>query len=93
MKKQIETYQKKMKRITEYTDDPVLIKAQSVIDEQTAKRFTSIIGRIHSSVNTNPKILEIVLEEAAGYFEDQKSADEVCKSIQNRITMYLAETK
>ena len=93
MKKQIETYQKKMKRITEYTDDPAMIKAQSVIDEQTAKRFTSIIERIHSSVNTNPKILEIVLEEAAGYFEGQKSADEVCKSIQNRITMYLAETK
>ena len=64
-----------------------------MIDEQTAKRFTSIIERIHSSVNTNPKILEIVLEEAAGYFEGQKSADEVCKSIQNRITMYLAETK
>ncbi len=35
------------------------------------------------------QILEIVNEEAAGYFEGQKSVDEVAKVIQNRVQLYV----
>ena len=64
-----------------------------MVDDAAAKRFDAVIGKIRSSVNTNPKIMEIVLEEAEGFFKGQKSVDEVSKTLQNRITTYLAETK
>ena len=93
MKKEIETYQKKMQEMQEVIHDPVMLNAVSVVDDAAAKRFDAFIGKVHSSVNTNPKIMEIVLEEAEGFFKGQKSADEVSKTLQNRITTYLAETK
>ena len=93
MKKEIETYQKRMQEMQEVIHDPVMLNAVSVVDDAAAKRFDAVIGKIHSSVNTNPKIMEIVLEEAEGFFKGQKSADEVSKTLQNRITTYLAETK
>lgn len=36
-------------------------------------------------------ILEIVKEEAAAYFADQKSAEEVAKIIQSRVSLYISE--
>ena len=35
------------------------------------------------------QILELINEEAAGYFEGQKSVDEVAKVIQNRVQLYV----
>ncbi len=36
-------------------------------------------------------VLDIVLEEAAAYFADQKSAEEVAKIIQSRVSLYVSE--
>lgn len=35
------------------------------------------------------QVLEIIDEEAAGYFEGQKTVDEVAKVIQNRVQLYV----
>ena len=35
------------------------------------------------------QVLELINEEAAGYFEGQKSVDEVTKVIQNRVQLYV----
>ncbi len=35
------------------------------------------------------QILEMINEDAAGYFEGQKSVDEVVKVIQNRVQLYV----
>ncbi|RKM58225.1 hypothetical protein D6853_01420 [Butyrivibrio sp. X503] len=39
----------------------------------------------------NMKIAEIVLEESSLYFEKQRNVDEVCDTIQSRVTLYLEE--
>lgn len=93
MKRQIEEYQKRKKDMEAYAGDQWTKKMLTVIDDNTAKSFDSVIERIHSSVNTNPKIMEIVMEEAEGFFKGQKSSEDVSKSLQNRITTLLAETK
>ncbi|MDE6203502.1 MAG: hypothetical protein K2G19_08520, partial [Lachnospiraceae bacterium] len=39
------------------------------------------------------EILVIILEEASGYFNGQKSAEDVASVIQNRVQLYLNETR
>jgi multiple sugar transport system substrate-binding protein len=36
--------------------------------------------------------MDIITEEASAYFAGDKSAEEVTKLIQNRVTIYLGET-
>ena len=38
-------------------------------------------------------ILDIIYEEAADYFNDSKSLDEVCGIIENRVQLYLNESR
>lgn len=45
------------------------------------------------SYNGNDEITKIITEEAEGFFKGQKSVDEVAKVIQNRINVYVGETK
>lgn len=41
--------------------------------------------------NNDQKIMEIVKEEAAPYFEGQKGLDDVVNIIQSRVSIYLSE--
>ena len=50
-----------------------------------------MIGTIHSCVQVDMAIFAIVMEEAPAYFNGQKSADDVSKTIQNRVSTMLAE--
>ena len=45
------------------------------------------------SFNGNDEITKIINEEAEGFFKGQKSVDEVAGIIQNRIKIYVGETK
>ena len=45
------------------------------------------------SYNGNDEITQIINEEAEGFFKGQKSVDEVAGIIQNRIKIYVGETK
>ena len=44
-----------------------------------------------ASTNNDTTILNIISEEAQGYFEGQKSAQDVAKVIQSRVQTYVSE--
>lgn len=54
------------------------------ITEKTAKAVEQLIERISSIRATDPDIMNIILEEAPGYFSGQRTVEEVSKTIQNR---------
>ena len=83
MKKCIEEYQKKAEQNPSY----------SPVDEETAKHYEEVIGKIRSSMHTNPAIMEIVLEEARAYFSGSQDLTTVSKTIQNRVSTLLSEAK
>lgn len=89
----IQGYKDKVKYYTEELEDPEMASRVSVADEATASRFLSVIERIGASLMKNPAIMDIVLEESKPYFAGQQSAENVSKSIQNRVTTLLQETK
>ena len=65
------------------SDDPV--------SEDQIDRFIALIEKIDTSIHTDPTIVEIVAEEAPAFFNGQKSADEVCRIIQDRAGRVVAE--
>jgi ABC-type glycerol-3-phosphate transport system substrate-binding protein len=63
-----------------------------LIDEAMGQKYLSYIEQITTSVNRNPAVFRLVKEEAAAYFKGQKSAEDVSKTIQNRVTTLLRES-
>ena len=53
--------------------------------------FLGYIERITTSVNRNPAVFNIIREEAPAYFSGDRSAEDVSRIIQNRVTTLLAE--
>lgn len=64
-----------------------------VIDEAMGKKYLSFIERITTSVNRNPAIFSLVKEEAAAYFSGRQSAEDISRTIQDRVTTLLQETQ
>ncbi len=65
-------------------------KKAKVSDEQ----FTQFKHLVHSAyryVDADVKVLSIISEESEFFFSGQKSAEEVAKLIQNKVTIYLNE--
>lgn len=50
-----------------------------------------LIDSASASTNNDETILKIINEEAAAYFEGQKSAQEVASVIQSRVQTYVSE--
>jgi ABC-type glycerol-3-phosphate transport system substrate-binding protein len=69
---------------TEYSLDPL---TQEQLDE-----FKEYINGATISGNYDSDIIDIITEEAAAYYSGDKSAEEVTKLIQNRVSIYLGET-
>lgn len=65
-------------------------KAARVPDEEFAK-FKQFIDTADNYADADGKVISIVGEEAIAYFSQQKTAEEVAKLIQNRVTTYLNE--
>ena len=61
---------------------------QADIDE-----FIKVLETADSLVNYNESITDIILEEASGYFEGQKSAEAVAKVIQSKVQIYVNENR
>lgn len=89
----IRNYNDRVKYIEEERDDPERASRISVCDEKTAQRFLSVIERIGAAITKNPTIMDIVLEESKSYFAGQQTAENVSKSIQNRVSTLINETK
>ena len=90
MKLCIEEYNEKLEF---YKDDPEMMSIYAPLDDQMAQRLLDVLGKINASISKNPTITNIVLEESEAYFSGSQTAENVSKSIQNRITTLLQETK
>ena len=63
------------------------------INQQEADRILELINTTTKSYKSDESILEIVREEAAAFFEGQKSAEDVAKLIQSKATLYVNEQR
>ena len=61
-------------------------------DEEDRKEFRSIIDSADSMLQQDSKIYSIIEEEAANYFSGNKTLDETCKVIQDRVSTYINES-
>ena len=61
--------------------------------KEQVDRVREMIETSQSGAQMDPEILNIILEEAAGYFEGHKSPEDVASIVQNRVQLYLNETK
>ena len=50
-----------------------------------------VLESIRLVSSSDPEVMSIVMEEAAGYFTDQRSLDEVCRTISNRAKTIVQE--
>ena len=55
--------------------------------------FIKVLETADSLVNYNESITNIILEEASGYFDGQKSAEDVAKVIQSKVQIYVNENR
>lgn len=79
-----------------YYDNTVTINGQDIVVEpatqQEAKKWLDFILSVDKRVNSAAdSLLKIVNEEAAAYFNGQKSVEDVTKSIQSRMSIYVSE--
>ena len=72
--------------------DGVHIDLKPLKDDEIAT-FRKVVETSKGRWEPDMKIWEIVREEAAAYFAGDKSVDDVCKVIQDRVTTYVNESK
>lgn len=63
------------------------------ISDADVEKINEFLGSLNQIVRYDEKITNIITEESESYFSGQKSADEVCKIIQNKVHIYLSETR
>ena len=63
------------------------------INQEEADRILQLINTTTKSMTSDESILEIVKEEAAPFFEGQKSAEEVARLVQSKATLYVNEQR
>ncbi|MBO4928803.1 MAG: extracellular solute-binding protein [Clostridiales bacterium] len=64
---------------------------QGTINQSVVDTYERLIGSITHRIMKNPSIVEIIKEEAPAYFEGDKTAEEVSKTIQDRASRVLQE--
>lgn len=79
-------------RIENYVPDPRYPDEKPIeITEETLSEYIKILESIRLISSSDPEVMSIVMEEAAGYFADQRSLDEVCRTISNRAKTIVQE--
>ena len=73
-------------------DDPATASKYSIEDSDIAM-YIGQIEHIDRKIANYPAIMEVVKEESAAYFAGQKSVDDVCAIIQNRVELILQESQ
>ncbi|EFU41114.1 extracellular solute-binding protein family 1 [Paenibacillus vortex V453] len=62
------------------------------VDGAMLDRLESFVnGAIHQVDFKSDKVRDIIVQDAVAYFTGQKSADDVARLIQNKVTTYLNE--
>ncbi|MBO4457144.1 MAG: extracellular solute-binding protein [Butyrivibrio sp.] len=62
------------------------------LSQEDIKKFYDYTVSINSSVEFDSEVSGIITEEASAFFAGQKSAEEVAKIIQKRVSIYINET-
>ena len=68
------------------------VKIQPLSPER-AEKVKEFIYNTHYCTNYDQKIIDIVKEEAAPFFNNQKSAEDVANIIQSRVSIYVQENQ
>ena len=63
------------------------------VSEEEAAKMMDTINRIDGAYSYNEQLMAIIEEESAPYFAGQKTVDEVADIIQNRIQLYVNESR
>ncbi len=63
------------------------------LTEEQAANVRSLMDNTTKLMDENSKLVEIVVENAAAFFSDQKSAEEVAKLIQSKANIYINEQR
>jgi hypothetical protein len=71
--------------------DLITIDAEPNTDKDNKKVF-ELIYSITDFSGCDITVMDIIREESAYFFAGQKTAEEVAAVIQNRVSLYLAET-
>ena len=61
------------------------------LSQTQADELATLISSVSSSQSYDKDVLDIVLEEAAGFFAGQRTIEDVCKNIQNRASIIVQE--
>lgn len=79
-------------RIENFVPDPRYPDEKPLeITDETLSEYMKILESIRLISSSDPELMSIVMEEAAGYFTDQRSLDEVCRTISNRAKTIVQE--
>lgn len=68
------------------------VQVYAATKEQT-DRVREMIDTTKNAEQMDAEVLNIILEEASGYFSGQKSMEDVASVVQNRVQLYLNETR
>lgn len=61
------------------------------LTQEKADGFEALISTVDHAQSSDTDVMDIILEEAAGFFAGQRSIDDVCKNIQNRASLVVQE--
>ena len=61
------------------------------LTKEKADGLKALIESVKTSQSCDTDVMSIILEEAAGFFADQRSIDDVCRNIQNRASIVVQE--
>ena len=88
MQEKIREYEETVER---YKDEPWMFDYLTPVTEEKKEAFVSLIERISTPSYTSASIRSIIDEEIPFFFDGSKSAEEVSKTIQNRVSILLSE--
>ena len=82
----IDERQKQLQENQQYAADYGVLLHGDIkpITEEDVQGYKDLVESVSTIESYDPAVLNIILEESAAYFADQKSVDEVCAIIQNR---------
>ena len=70
---------------------PEVLETAVEISQSHIDSFEKLISGISASQSWDSDVMNIILEESAGFFAGQRSIDDVCGIIQNRATLVVQE--
>lgn len=85
------------KEVSEVSHESIYLGGKEIVIPNTTQadidRVLKILESVDTKAGVDQNIVKIITEETGAFFEGQKSAQETAQIIQNRVKVYIAETK